>query len=140
MWRLQFDLIDVFTNKYKNWQNDAKRILQIKYEDLINKTDINKRYKVILNVINHLYINIKNSFVIPKGDNIYQILNYKELLNRIKCAFDYKNKKTSLYHRKKDNNNNKNDTSYVTMEYAYKSIGKDKICNIWNFIKDVCKY
>eukprot|EP01083_Nonionella_stella_P168616 569791_1 len=125
-WKLQFTIAEVLLSDAKRkWNNDTSRIVQIKYEKIVNEPT---RVNEMLKVINHLYVNVSSNGLRLPGN---KTISYDELINRIECAFMYKTNE-GTFHR----SHNDTGRSIVTLEYAYMALGEEKICKIWHSLKE----
>eukprot|EP01083_Nonionella_stella_P303873 1053493_1 len=124
-WKLQFKLVDVLLNdRRRKWRNDSSRVVQVKYENILNEST---RVDEVLKVLDHLYVNISSGFWLPQ--NVY--ITYEQLIQRIKCASDYKTNEAT-FHRTHDDK----EKNIVTLEHAYRKLGEETVCKIWHSIKD----
>ena len=143
------------------YNNCKHRIVTVMYEHLTNKAQRNEEFMKILRHIYNLnnddpyqeeqyfaYIDVNDNetMQLTKNNDVKKIrkkttrqvhsskkqmlkfVDYDGLLNRIECAFNYEDSNAKTFHR----SHNKNNTQYVDIEYAYWSLGEQKICKIWH--------
>merc|ERR1711971_36065 len=130
-WKMQFEVANALLmhNKGQNnkWHNDSRRIVQIKYENLV---DGNQRIAEIMKVIHHLYdLNDNhmenNDYFIRTGKwNRMEQMNYAQLVDLIECGFHYQDPNSNKFHRSHANisGNSSSDDGFVDMAYAYRSL------------------